>query len=57
MPHDQPAVTAPRGVIADGSRLAAALARRASLEALVPTGYSLTPLAVSALSDTGQGTA
>jgi hypothetical protein len=55
MPHDHPAAAALERVIADGSRLAAGLARQADLAALAPVSYSLTPLAVSALSGTGPG--
>jgi hypothetical protein len=46
-------VAALRGVVADGTRLAAAAARRAELESRTPVGYSLTPAAEAALTAPG----
>ena len=49
MSKNSEAVAALRGVVADGTRRAAALAHRAELESRTPVGYLLTSAAEAAL--------
>ena len=53
MSKNSHAVAALRGVVADGTRQAAALARRAELESRTPVRYSLTAAAEAALAAPG----
>lgn len=54
MTKNSHAIAALHGVIADGTRLAAALARQAEAESRAPVAYRLTPLAEAALTAPGE---